>query len=140
MRKFTIIGFFVALVVASGLLGQHFNHSRDARLGRQIAGTWTKNVTSNRMTFSWTNPAIFTRTISSDGTFSESLGHRSVLVTYQGTWLVKNGGLVMTVTNAQGTGNHAAGPVGGVDRCQIIQVDDHQFISETGGHTNTWSR
>ena len=78
--------------------------------------------------------------MSPDGSFSESIGHSNALVTYQGTWFVKDGELVMTVTNAHGTGNHGAEPVGSVDRCKIIHVDDHQFICEAGGHTNTLSR
>jgi len=78
--------------------------------------------------------------MSPDGSFSESFGHSNALVTYQGTWLVKDGELVMTVTNAHGTGNHGVEPVGSVDRCKIIHVDEHQFIYEASGHTITLSR
>ncbi len=47
----------------------------------------------------------------------------------------------MTVTNANGTGNHQPGAlVGSVDSAKIIHVDDHQFIYEAGGHTNTLNR
>ena len=47
----------------------------------------------------------------------------------------------MTVTNAQGTGNHEAGtPVGHVYNCKIIQLDEHQFIYVTDGRTNTLTR
>ena len=83
---------------------------------------------------------IYTKTISSDGSFTTRMGHRSALVTYQGTWLVKDGELVMTVTDAQGTGRHQPGPVGGVDRSKIIHVDDHQLICESGGSTNMLTR
>jgi hypothetical protein len=109
----------------------------DAKLGRQIAGTWTRQMGN----WSWTNPAVFTRTISPDGSFSTTIGRSNALVTYQGTWLVRDGELVMTVTNAHGTGSHgAASPVGSVDRCKIIHVDAHQFIYESGGLTNILSR
>lgn len=108
----------------------------DARLGRQIIGTWTRVDLS-----SWTNEPLFRRTISADGSFSTSIGHTNALVTYQGTWLVKNQALVMTVTNAQGTGNHNPGsPAGSVDVDKIIHVDDHQFVYEAGGHTNPLNR
>jgi len=135
LKKFTIIGFVVALVVASVLLRQHFKHSSDTRLARQITGTWTKGP------LSWTEGSLFSRTISPDGSFSTSIGHSNALVTYQGTWLVKDQALVMTVTNAQGAGSHKAGSsVGSVESAEIIHVDDHQFIYEAGGHTNTLYR
>ena len=81
-------------------------------------------------------------TILSDGSFSNSIGHSNALVTYQGTWLIKDQALVMTVTNAHGTGSHEAGPVGSVARSKIIHLDDHQFIWERNGdgHTITLSR
>ncbi len=91
--------------------------------------------------WNWTNPAVFTRTFSPDGSLTTSIGHTNALVIYQGTWLVRDGELAMTVTNAHGSENHGAGsPVGSVDRCKIIHVDDHQFVYETGGHTNILSR
>jgi hypothetical protein len=111
--------------------------SYDAQLGRQIAGTWTRPMSGS----SPTEPAVFTRTISSDGNFTTSIGRRSALVTYQGTWQVRDGELVMTVTNAQGMGQHRAGsPVGSIDRIKIIHVDDHQWIYESEGHTNILTR
>jgi hypothetical protein len=91
--------------------------------------------------FSLTDPLIYTRTYSSDGSYSFIWGHKSALVTFQGTWLVKDGYLVITFTNSHGTGNHEAAPVAGkVDSVKIIHVDDHQFICEAGGHTNTLTR
>jgi hypothetical protein len=140
MKKFIIIGFVVALVAASGLLWQHSKHPSDAKLARQVTGAWTKD-TFNPKTFSLTDPVIYTNTISPDGSFSYSFGHTSALVTFQGTWLVKDGELVMTFTNSYGTGNHAAAPVAGkVDRCKIIHLDEHQFVYMTGGHTNILTR
>jgi hypothetical protein len=80
-------------------------------------------------------------TISSDGSFSSSIGRRNALVTYRGTWLVKDEALIMTVINAQGMGSHRAGePVGSVDSSKVIHVDDHQFIFEAGGNVVTLSR
>jgi hypothetical protein len=134
-KKFIIIGFAVALAVASALLCQHLQHSGDAKLARQITGTWTRGLPT------WAGGPLFSRTISPDGSFSTSIGHSNALVTYQGTWLIKDQILVMAVTNAHGTGGRKAGsPVGSVDRVKIIQVDDHHFIYEAGGHTNRWYR
>ena len=134
-KKFIIIGFVVALVVGSVLLWQHFKRPSDAKLAQQITGTWTSAP------FSWTEGPLFSRTISSDGSFSTSIGHSNALVTYQGIWLVKDQALVMTVTNARGTGNHTPGsPVGSVNSNKIIHVDTHEVIYEADGHTNTLYR
>jgi hypothetical protein len=115
-------------VIASVLFWQHQKHPGDARVARQIAGTWSRGE-------------LFSQTFSPDGSFTSSIGHSNALVMYQGTWLVKNHELMMTVTNAQGTGNHKAGePVGSVDSSKIIQVDDHQFIYEAEGQTITLNR
>ena len=108
--------------------------SHDAILSQQILGTWTRG------TLSWTEPPLYSKTFLPDGSFTTSIGHSNALVIYQGTWLVKDGELVMTTTNAHGTGRHQAGPVGGVDRVKIVHVDDHQFICEAGGHTNIVTR
>jgi hypothetical protein len=133
-----------SLIVASFCNGQSVGITNtppsDTKLAEQITGTWTKD-TFNVKTFSWTDPVIYTDTISPDGSFSYSFGHKSALVTFQGTWLVKEGEFVMTFTNSYGTGNHGAEPVAGkVERCKIIRVDDHQFTYEIGGHTNTLTR
>lgn len=107
----------------------------DAKLTQAVAGTWTRGP------LSYTAAPLFSRTYSPDGSFTTSIGHSNALVTYQGTWLVKNQAIVMTVTNAQGTGNHAAGtPVGHVYRANILYLDEHQLIYETDGRTNTLTR
>jgi hypothetical protein len=139
MKKFIIVGLVIALVVASALLWKHSKYPSDAQLARQVAGTWTKD-TSKMKAFSLTDPLIYTRTYSSDGSYSFIWGHKSALVTFQGSWLVKDGQLVMTETNAYGTGNHQPGPVGGVTSVKVIHVDDHQFICEAGGQTNILTR
>ena len=130
--KFTLIIVALSLLLTS-CKGQ------DAKLSRQIAGTWEMDVPINTTTFSWTNPVIRRWTISTNGSFSQSLGHVSALVTYQGTWLVEDGELVLTFTNALGTGSHKPDPamVGRVRRCKIIHVDDHQFVIHASVDTNT---
>jgi hypothetical protein len=120
--------------------------SYDSKLGRQITGTWSRQIGTS----SGKEPAAFTRTISRDGSFSTSIGRSSALVTYRGTWLIKDGDLTLTVTNAQGLGGHRAGsPVGSIDHIMTIHVDDHQWIYVDypqewiympGGHTNILTR
>jgi len=116
------------------------HRTSDAKLAQQITGAWTKD-TYNPETFSLTDPVVYTNTISPDGSFSYILGHRSALVTFQGTWLVKNGEFIITFTNSFGTGSHQPAPMAvKVSRCKIIHVDEHHFIYMSGGHTNSLSR
>ena len=74
--------------------------------------------------------------LSSDGSFSSG----SPSVSYQGTWLTKDGELVTTVTNATGTKKHV--PVGSIDRSRIVRVDAGQLALSSqlafieGGQTN----
>jgi hypothetical protein len=136
MKKFIIIGIVVALVAATVLIWQHSKHPSDAKLTRRIAGAWTKD-TSKMKAFSLTDPLVYTRTFSSDGSYSFIWGHQSALVTFLGTWLVKDGELVVTFTSSHGMGSHQAAPVTGlVDHYKIVHVDEHQFIYMEGGNTN----
>src|ERR1035441_7431954 len=131
----TVCSLIIAFVCKSQPAGVTTAPPSDAKLTQQIAGTWTRGP------FSWTEAPLFRRTYSPDGSFTTSIGHTNALVTYKGTWLVKDQALVMTVTNAQGTGNHGTGsPVGHVDGGRIIYLDEHQFIYETDGHTNRLTR
>ncbi len=140
MKKLIIFGLVIAVVIVSALLWQQSKHPSDAKLARQIAGAWTKD-TFNPKTFSWTDPVVYTNTLSPDGSFSYIWGHKSALVTFQGTWLVKDGELVMTFTNSFGTGSHqAVAATGQVERCKIISVDEHRFIYLAGGRTNILTR
>ena len=76
-------------------------------------------------------------TIFPDGSYSSSMGQSNALVTYQGTWLVKDQALVRTITNEHGVGNHSTmSPEGSVVSNKIIHVDDHQFICKPNGKPN----
>ena len=92
-----------------------------AQLSQQIAGTWK-------------HEGGFGMTISSDGSFSSGSSN----VAYQGTWLVKDDVLVMTITNATSTRQHE--PVGSVDRMKIVQADDSHLTLESGGQTIYYQR
>ena len=83
-------------------------HRRDAKLDQQIVGTWT-------------NEEHWSVSFSSDGSFSSG----SPGLSFQGTWLSRDGELVMTVTNAAGTKKHE--PVGSIDRLRIVRVDAGQL-------------
>ena len=129
---------FTPVIVALSLLLTACR-SQDAKVSHGIAGAWEMEVPLKVTTFySWTNPIIYRWSISSNGSFSQSLGHVSALVTYQGTWLVKDGELVLTFRNALGTGSHKddSAIVGQVHRCKIVHLDDHQFVIRAASHTN----
>ena len=96
-------------------------HRRDTKLARQIVGAWK-------------HESGFSMTIASDGSFSSG----SSSVTYQGTWLVKDDVLVLTVTNATDTKQHE--PVGSVDRMKIIQADDGHLTLELDHQTIYYER
>jgi hypothetical protein len=129
MRVTLVFALFALLLTAC--------RTSDGELRRQVVATWSKETP-----FSWVDPIQFTDTISPDGRFSESFGHRSEPVTYQGTWKVRNGEFVLTITNALGTGNHQPdfAEVGKVKRWRIIRVDDRQFIYTADGRTNLFTR
>jgi hypothetical protein len=97
-------------------------HRREAKLAHQIAGAWN-HVGGG-----------FSMTISSDGSFSSG----SSKVAYQGTWLVRDAVLVMTITNATGTKQHE--PVGSVDRMKIVQADESNLTLEQSHQTVYYKR
>jgi len=125
MKKLIIAGFVVLLVIAGVLCWQYFKHSRDAKLGRQLIGTWSREGA---------NPI----TVVADGSWLFS-GLRSPT----GTWQVKNDLLVLTVTNSSPVvsaivGGHSV--VGSAFQFKIIQVDEHQLIYYDGYRTNAMTR
>jgi hypothetical protein len=97
-------------------------HRREAKLTHQIAGAWN-HVGGG-----------FSMTISSDGSFSSGSSN----VAYQGTWLVRDAVLVVTITNATGTKQHE--PVGSVDRMKIVQADEGHLTLESSGQTTYYER
>jgi hypothetical protein len=93
--------------------------SREAKLHKQMTGTWT-------------NSNIVKITLASDGSLVTRWKQG---VTYQGTWTIQNGEFVSTITNCipDGTTNFEA--VGSVDRGRIISVDAHHLVYEIQGQT-----
>jgi hypothetical protein len=130
-----IVGVGVLLaIVTTTVTVKEIRSSHDTKFARQIAGVWTM-FTFNPKTFSLTDPYVYTNTISPDGSFSCVLGHRNEPVTFQGTWLVKDGEFIITYTNSYGTRGYQPEPVAGkVERYKIVHVDEHQFIFYMAGH------
>jgi hypothetical protein len=116
--KFTRIIFALSLLLTAC-------SRRDAKLDRQIAGTWTREG-SGTMTFT------------SDGSFSTILRKPDHTNSFAGTWQIRDRVLIMTLTNAPAIKGRSL--VGGVERYNIIHVDDHEFLYEESGQTHTLSR
>jgi hypothetical protein len=95
---------------------------RDAKLSQQVLGTWN-----------YAGAARGGMDIASDGHFS-SIWTKSE---YQGTWVVKEGVLVMTCTNASGPNRE---PVGRIERFRIVEVDSSRLALECNGQTNCLER
>ena len=91
----------------------------DAAIRRQIVGAWTYNQDE-------------VLTIAPDGSWSIMESSNSLTSTYAGTSQIKNGILIMTMTNAPSKG--------GIAKCRILHVDDHQLVYEDGGTIHTNSR
>jgi hypothetical protein len=96
MKKLTIIGLLVVMVVACLLL--HWQHVRVARFDsdfrQHLAGVWLRQEAHMRCT----------NTVTADGSFVERswFSHPDRTNTYQGTgtWLVNNGHLIETIKNS----------------------------------------
>ena len=90
---------FVLLALLVGSCGSH------DKAGQMIAGTWLRE-----------GRADLSITILADGSFISSFESTNhiVVLTYQGTWQIKDRELMMTITNVGGSIPHE--PVGSIDR------------------------
>ena len=95
----------------------------DADIRQKVVGTWTVGMQS-----AGGISIKGTVTIASDGGFVSSMtivGHDSKQeVSYEGTWQVKGGALIETVTKS----DSKMTPVGVVTRDRIISVDEYQLV------------
>ena len=99
--------------------------SRDAKLSREITGTWQVD-------------SSMTEEFKSGGSFLFSQWHSNQTNNFSGEWQIKNGLLILTLTNA--TGPRTDGDVGDTVRFKIIHVDAHHLTCVMGRQTNTMNR
>ena len=104
--RFSAVFVLLALLVAS--CGRHDKTSQ------QIIGTWQQG-------------SEFSMTLSAGGDFLSSIldTNQTVVLTYQGTWQVREGVLLMTITNVSGTLKHETN--GSIDRMRIVELDSHHM-------------
>jgi hypothetical protein len=105
---------FLAVIILLGSLAASLGS--DDTTTRQIVGTWQHD--------SRFSPSM---TILADGSFVSSFvsTNHTVVLTYQGTWQIKDRELIMTITNVGGSIPHE--PVGSIDRLRIIELDSHHM-------------
>ena len=110
---------------------------RDAKLTKEIPGSWKHEGTSTGGTDTFTS----TMTISQDGTFSyfRLWNERPITNTFAGTWKIRGGVMFMTLTNRSGPNPNIPAKVKPM-QSRIIRLDDHQMVEEMDGITNISSR
>jgi len=102
----------------------------DAEFTKQIPGVWRQELRS------YTN----TLTVTSDGSFAFSrfTTNTDTTFTNTGTWLIRDGHIVLTATNQIGV--HPL-PLGEFFKAEIVHLDDHTWVFKMDtGMTNSFIR
>ena len=123
MKKLTLIGLFLALLVAVLLLWMHLHRSK-------LTGTWERDLP---------NGVRSVMTVSPDGSYvTEVTGFPDGLVhKFVGTMVVSNGFLIDTITSMMAGTQIAVGPKKAVNRTKIIRIDGHTLVLPSPpGQTN----
>ena len=118
MKKAIAIGLAIALLGVAALLSrQHLKHASDARIFKNLPGTWSMSFGS--------------MTVQPDGSYvlQFTVSPTSGLVTNEGTFQVRDGFLIDTVTKSYRT--NAQVPY--VTHTRIIQANAREMTIDTGG-------
>jgi hypothetical protein len=130
MKKHTIIGLLVVIVVACLLLHwQHVKISRfDSDFRHSLAGTWSSELDNMRLT----------NVVMPDGSFTIQaiFRHSTRTNTYQmtGTWLVKDGSMIETVKSDTNPTARTPRTITG----RIIRADAREFAVRWGISPDVW--
>ena len=130
MKKLTIIGLLVVIVVACLLL--HWQHVKTSEFDRDfrqsLSGTWSSELDNMRLT----------NIVMPDGSFASHLIfiHPGRTNTYQetGTWLVKDGKMIETVKSDTNPTARAPRTITG----RIIRADAREFAVRWGISPDVW--
>jgi len=117
MKRIITIGFFAVLFVLVTLMAwQHFMPSRDAKIRKNLAGTWVMDFGSF--------------TVHPDGSYvGWHTNATSGIVTNEGIFQVRDGYLIHTMTKTSRTNAH----VPYVSRERIIRADVREMVIDDGG-------
>lgn len=117
MKKIITIGFIAALLVLVTLLAwQHFKPSRDAKIRKNLTGTWVVDFGSF--------------TVRPDGSYVGWITNStSGVVTNEGTFQIRDDYLINTMTKTSRT--NARVPY--VGHLRIIRANDGEIVLDDGG-------
>jgi hypothetical protein len=106
-------------------------YGQDAELERQIAGTWTQGK--------GIEICIYT-----NGSFQSKIFHvkpnRTMTLNYEGTWQIKDGFCLMTITNSSGINTTNFEAAGCIDRLKIVKVDKASLVLKSSDMTMAYNR
>ncbi len=143
MKKITIIGLFVVIVLAGMLL--HWQRVRMARFDsnfrQNLAGIWLREEYNLPPGAGMPLSMRCTNTVAADGSFVELswFGHADRINTYRrtGTWLVKNGHLIEIIKSS----TNPAEVIPHTDAGLIIRADMREFTLRWPNSEQTeWQR
>jgi hypothetical protein len=118
MKKIITIGFTATLLVLVTLLAwQHFKPSRDAKIRKNLAGTWAMDFGSF--------------IVHPDGSYiGWHTNATSGIVTNEGTFQIRDGYMINTMTKTSRT--NARVPY--VSQMRIIRADARELVIDDGGN------
>jgi hypothetical protein len=125
---------FALVILAFGLLLTGCN--RDAKLTKRVPGVWKHEEINTQGADTFTS----TTTFFPDGTFSylRAWNEKPLTNTFAGTWQIKDGFILMTLTSRSGPNPDV--PPGVIMKWRIIRLDSHELVDEVDGVTNISSR
>lgn len=108
---------------------------RDARLAKEIPGAWKHEGKDAKG-----NTCAITMTISPNHTFSyyRVWNERPLTNTFSGTWQIRDGFLLLTLTNRSGPNPSVSH--GTIIKSKIAHLNDGELVEETDGKTIIESR
>jgi hypothetical protein len=123
----------LAFVIFSSLLVTACDN-RDAKLRKEIAGAWTHEDSDS------SGVMILASDSSFKSKWTLAFSNTAREWTCEGTWIVKDGFLVATITNSTAKNSTHTEPVGSIDRLKIIAFDGHHLGLDVGSQTNLFER
>jgi len=101
-----------------------------------LASCGNHNTTSQQILGTWQHGSRFSVTLSASGAFLSSIldTNQTVVLTYQGTWHVRESELMLTITNVSGTIPHETN--GSIDLMRIVELNSSHLALAMGGTTN----
>lgn len=114
---------FIAFLLSSVLLSAC---GQQAVLRQQVVGDWFREQGVLRF--------------APDGTSSCDLTNGIKIWRYRSVWELKDGALIVRVTDVSMQGTTNAESVGSIERLKLISVTDHTLTLETSGQTILWKR